>query len=62
MSEPQQAALTVRPQTALLPGTEGMEALPPPPEMSGRQKATYLARQNVEKTTEQVRGWLSEAS
>ena len=55
-----QGALTVRSQ-GMLPGMEGLEALPPP-EMSGRQKATYLARQNVEKTTEQIRGWLGESS
>jgi hypothetical protein len=30
--------------------------------MSGREKATYLARQDMDKTTEQIRGWLSEAS
>ena len=58
-----QGVLTVRAQeNGRLPGGEGREALPPPPEMTGRQKATYLARQNVEKTTEQVRGWLTEAS
>jgi flagellar M-ring protein FliF len=58
-----QGALTVRSQeNGELPGIPNRAALPPPAEMTGRQKASYLARQNVEKTTEQVRGWLSEAS
>lgn len=58
-----QGALTVRSQASgELPGVPGREALPPPAEMTSRQKAAFLARQNVDKTTEQVRGWLSEAS
>lgn len=58
-----QGALTVRAQeNSELPGVPSREALPPPDEMTGRQKASYLARQDVEKTTDQVRGWLSEAS
>jgi flagellar M-ring protein FliF len=61
----QQAAVTVRQEAAeALPGPEvaSQGALPPPEEMSGREKAAYLARQDMDKTTEQVRGWLTEAS
>lgn len=60
----QQSTLTVRAQeNGELPGAApGREALPPPAEMTGRQKAAYLAKQDLDKTTEQVRGWLSEAS
>jgi flagellar M-ring protein FliF len=65
-SQVQQAALTtVRADAAeALPGPEmaSQGALPPPEEMNGRQKATYLARQDMDKTTDQIRGWLSEAS
>jgi len=61
-----QAALTVQAQAPnALPGAAGLGqlgALPPPSEMSGRQKATFLARQDMDRTTEQIRGWLSEAS
>jgi flagellar M-ring protein FliF len=58
-----QGMLTVRAQeNGELPGVPGREALPAPAEMSGREKAAFLARQDVEKTTEQVRGWLGEAS
>jgi len=63
-SQAQQAALTVRAQERqALPGTDmgNMGALPPP-EMTERQRAVYLARQDVDKTTDQIRGWLSEAS
>jgi flagellar M-ring protein FliF len=59
-------------QTALTVRAQGREALPgadieqrgalPAPEMNERQKAVYLARQDVDKTTDQIRGWLSEAS
>jgi flagellar M-ring protein FliF len=64
-SQVQQASLTVTAETPeALPGPQTPEqgALPPPAEMSGREKATYLARQDMDKTTEQIRGWLSEAS
>lgn len=61
----QRAALTVRAENGVaLPGgeVESRGALPAPSEMTGREKATYLARQDMDKTTEQIRGWLSEAS
>jgi flagellar M-ring protein FliF len=64
----QQAALTVQQAqgSAELPGGESQGALPPPQqsveEMSGRQKATHLARQDANKAAEQIRGWLTEAS
>jgi flagellar M-ring protein FliF len=59
----QQAALTVKHQSQeALPEGMAQGALPPPQEMTGRQKATFLARQDVDKTTEQIRGWLGEAS
>jgi flagellar M-ring protein FliF len=64
-SQVRQASMTVRQEAAeALPGPEmaSRGALPPPEEMSGREKAVYLARQDMDKTTEQVRGWLSEAS
>jgi hypothetical protein len=49
-------------ELAELPGGEQREALPPPPDMTGREKAAYLARQDLDKTTDQIRGWLTEAS
>ncbi len=59
----QHVAMTVRDEAlAELPGGEKREALPPPPDMSGREKAAYLARQDLDKTTDQIRGWLTEAS
>ncbi len=46
----------------LLPG-EGREALPPPEAMmTERERAAYLAKQDTEKTADQLRGWLAEAS
>lgn len=64
-TQARQAALTVRAEdNVALPGgeMESRGALPAPSEMTGREKATYLARQDMEKTTEQIRGWLNEAS
>jgi hypothetical protein len=60
-----QSALTVRSEAReALPdvASAGQGALPPPDMMTGRQKAVHLARQDVDRTTEQIRGWLSEAS
>jgi hypothetical protein len=62
-AQARQIALTVRDeQQAALPEGERREALPPPSDMTGRQKAAFMARQNLDKTTDQIRGWLSEAS
>ncbi len=57
-----QASLSVRAEQEQLPGGQGMEALPAPQNLTGRQKAAYLARQDIDKTAEQVRGWLGEAT
>ncbi len=59
----EQNKLTVHTQeNKELPGPSEQEALPAPAEMSGREKAAFLARQDLDKTTEQVRGWLGEAT
>ncbi len=45
-----------------LPGAPESRGALPAPDMTGRQKASYLARQDLDRTTDQIRGWLSEAS
>jgi flagellar M-ring protein FliF len=59
----EQAALTTNqvPQQPLITA-EGQAALPSPGNMSDRERAAYLARQDVGKTADQLRGWLTEAS
>ena len=58
----EQASLTSRAVEQPLLAAENQAALPPPENMSDRDRAAYLARQDVGKTAEQLRGWLTEAS
>jgi flagellar M-ring protein FliF len=45
-----------------LPAPVERGALPEPDEMSAREKASYLAKQDIEKTANHIRGWLNEAT
>ncbi|MBW2366685.1 MAG: flagellar M-ring protein FliF [Deltaproteobacteria bacterium] len=57
----EQAALTHQAQNQGVLSAGERQALPePPPNLTGREKATFLAKQNMDKTTDQVKGWLSE--
>lgn len=58
----EQTALTSQaPEQPLLTG-DRPEALPAPENMTDREKAAFLAKQDAGKTAEQLRGWLAEAS
>jgi flagellar M-ring protein FliF len=53
------AQLTTADENAL-PGSEAQQALPEPKETSLKDRAIHQARQDVEKTSDVVRGWINE--
>ncbi len=57
----QQAKLSP-PSPRSLPQSEGHQALPEPEQISARQMAVNLTKENPDKAVEHVRSWLSEAS
>jgi len=55
------SSVSVGGETEALPGTEERTALPMPEEMSERERAMYLAKQDMDKTAALLKGWVNEA-
>ncbi len=62
ISLPEQRALPSPKSGKELPAPGVRGSLPDPEEMSTREKASLLAKQDIEKATNQIRGWLNEAT
>lgn len=59
---PRQSVLPAPGEEKALAEPDRKEELPEPVEMTSREKAIYLAMQDMEKTADQIRGWLNEAA